>query len=30
MNEIIIKVNPNNGSATTIIDDTVTGKSFKA
>ena len=26
--QVIIKVNPNNGSATTIIDDTVTGKSF--
>ena len=26
--QVILKVNPNNGSATTVIDDTVTGKSF--
>ena len=26
--QVIIKVNPNNGSAITVIDDTVTGKSF--
>ncbi len=26
--QVIIKVNPNNGSATTVIDDTLTGKSF--
>ena len=26
--QVILKVNPNNGSAITVIDDTVTGKSF--
>jgi len=26
--QVIIKVNPNNGSAITVIDETVTGKSF--
>ena len=26
--QVIIKVNPNNGSATTVIDETVKGKSF--